>query len=130
MEASAAEAAVVAHCSTSSLNLFQHAASVAASEEEKENENSDSNRNKTEIISQLLKSNHWSSVISGSGAGSTGSSPASSLPAAPNLNQPPPASENSGNSVSCQQQNSSSSSSSSQNNNSEITPPIGCQQNG
>ena len=64
MEASAAEAAMVA-CSTSSLNLFQHAASVAAaSEEEKENENSDSNRNKTEIISQLLKSNHWSSVIS------------------------------------------------------------------
>ena len=125
MEASAAEAAVVA-CSTSSLNLFQHAASVAASEEEKEND-SDSNRNKTEIISQLLKSNHWSSVISGSGAGSTGSSPASPLPVAPNLNQPPPASENS---VSCQQQNSSSSSSSSQNNNSEITPPIGCQQNG
>ena len=129
MEASAAEAAVVAHCSTSSLNVFQHAASVAASEEEKEND-SDSNRNKTEIISQLLKSNHWSSVISGSGAGSTGSAPASSLPAAPNLNQPPPASENSGNSVSCQQPNNSSSSSSSQNNNSEITPPIGCQQNG
>ena len=71
MEASAAEAAVVA-CSTSSLNLFQHAASVAASEEEKEND-SDSNRNKTEIISQLLKSNHWSSVITSGHSHSSGS---------------------------------------------------------
>ena len=118
MASAASEAAVAAATAACSANLFRSEHGVVPNEEEKEND-SDSNRNKAEIISQLLKSNHWSSVISSATSGHN--SPTSGSIGMPS-------------SVSCQQNNSEIISSNGHDqtslNTSDPDHTNGCQQNG